>query len=53
MCAGRPDVGPRFFKKQGRFGVHVRAGSGPTRVSHYKLGISEEKRGNNRIGQKS
>ena len=28
--------GTTFFQKTGRFRVHLRAGSGPTRVSHYK-----------------
>ena len=29
-------LGTAFFQKTGRFGVHLRAGSGPTCVSHYK-----------------
>ena len=39
-------LGTAFLKKTWRFRVHLRAGSGSTRVSHCKKGISEEKCGN-------
>ena len=45
--------GPRFFQRTGRLGVHLRAGSGPMHVSHYKIGISEEKCGSSKRGKKS
>ena len=53
ICAGRWFVGPRFFEKMGRFGAHLRPGSGPTLFRTVKIDISEEACGNNRRGQKS
>ena len=34
--------GDRVFPKTGRFGVHLKAGSGPTRVSHYKKAVQRK-----------
>ena len=45
--------GTAFFEKTDPFGVHPRAGSGPTLFRTTKAGISEEKCGNNKKGQKS
>ena len=45
--------GGSAFQKRGRLGVHLKAGSGTTRVRNIKIGISEEKCGRSKNGQKS
>ena len=51
--AGRVPGGPRFVKKAGRFGVHLKGGSGTAPFRTIKIGISEEKLETAKKGQKS
>ena len=44
-------MGPHFSRK-GRFGAHLKAGSGPHVFHTIKMGISEENCGDSEIGKK-